>query len=92
MFVPLILLVMLVPVTINGIGTCQAAFIWSFATVGVGAADAFALSVLFLALGVVGNLPGGVLYATGGLHAPRPMTPARLERASESNSWPLRRQ
>jgi hypothetical protein len=28
----------------------------------------FALSVLFIALGVVGNLPGAVLYAAG---APR---------------------
>jgi hypothetical protein len=28
---------------------------------------AFALSVLFVALGVVGNLPGGLLYASGGL-------------------------
>jgi len=28
-------------------------------------AEAFALSVLFVALGVVGNLPGGLLYAFG---------------------------
>jgi uncharacterized protein (TIRG00374 family) len=64
-FVPLILLVMLLPVSINGIGTSQAAFVWFFARAGVPSADAFALSVLFLALGVVGNLPGGLLYAFG---------------------------
>ena len=34
------------------------------------AAEAFALSVLFVALGVVGNLPGALLYLTGGLHEP----------------------
>ena len=28
-------------------------------------AAAFALSVLFVALGIVGNLPGGILYALG---------------------------
>jgi len=67
-YIPVILLVMLLPVTINGIGTSQAAFWWLFAASGVAAADAFALSVLFLALGTVGNLPGGILYATGGLH------------------------
>lgn len=61
--VPVILLIILLPVTINGIGTSQAAFVWLFGTAGVDPADAFALSVLFLALGVVGNLPGGVLYA-----------------------------
>ena len=69
-FVPLILLVMLLPVTFNGIGTSQAAFVWFFGTAGVAAPPAFALSVLFVALGVVGNLPGGLLYAFG-RHDPR---------------------
>lgn len=64
-FVPLILLVMLLPVSINGIGPSQAAFVWFFSRAGVAEADAFALSVLFVALGIVGNLPGGLLYATG---------------------------
>jgi glycosyltransferase 2 family protein len=66
-YIPIILLIMLVPVTINGIGTSQAAFVWLFAESGVAAADAFALSVLFVGLGVVGNLPGGILYARGGV-------------------------
>jgi len=52
-------------VTFNGIGTSQAAFVWFFARAGVPAAAAFALSVLFVALGIVGNLPGGILYAFG---------------------------
>jgi glycosyltransferase 2 family protein len=65
--VPVILLIMLLPITVNGIGTSQAAFIWCFGAMGVGRPEAFALSVLFVALGVVGNLPGGLLYATGGL-------------------------
>jgi uncharacterized protein (TIRG00374 family) len=62
-FVPLILLVMLLPVTFNGIGTSQAAFVWFFGRAGVAAPPAFALSVLFVALGIVGNLPGALLYA-----------------------------
>ena len=64
-FLPLILLVMLLPVTVSGLGTGQAAFLWFFARVGVPAAAAVALSVLFIGLGVVGNLPGGILYALG---------------------------
>ena len=62
-FVPLILLIMLLPITVNGIGTSQGAFVWLFGTVGVPAPSAFALSVLFLGLGIVGNLPGAILYA-----------------------------
>ena len=66
-FIPIILLVMLLPVTINGLGTSQLAFVELFATAGVARAPAFTLSVLFVALGIVGNLPGGLLYLRGGL-------------------------
>jgi glycosyltransferase 2 family protein len=64
--IPVILLVMLVPVTINGIGTSQLAFVWLFGRVGVPSPQAFALSVIAVSLGIVGNLPGGILYALGG--------------------------
>jgi uncharacterized protein (TIRG00374 family) len=63
--IPLILLVMLLPITMNGLGTSQAAFVWCFGSLGVAPADAFALSILFVALGIVGNLPGGILYGLG---------------------------
>ena len=69
--VPLILLIVLLPVTFNGIGTSQAAFLWFFGRAGVTAAAAFTLSVLFVALGIVGNLPGGILYAWGRTNAAR---------------------
>ncbi len=65
-FVPLILLIMLLPVTVNGLGTSQVAFVWFFSQAGVAGSVSFALSVLFVALGVVGNLPGALLYGTGG--------------------------
>ena len=70
-FIPLILLVMLLPVTVNGLGTSQLAFVWAFSQAGVPGALSFPLSILFVALGVVGNLPGGLLYASGGMHARR---------------------
>jgi uncharacterized protein (TIRG00374 family) len=76
-FVPLVLLVMLLPVTVNGLGTSQWAFMWLFSRAGVGGAEAFALSVLFVALGVVGNLPGVALYLTGGMHGNRQAEVAR---------------
>jgi uncharacterized protein (TIRG00374 family) len=60
--VPIILLIVLMPITINGIGTTQAGFVWLFGRAGVAGAPAFALSVLFLAIAVVGNLPGAFLY------------------------------
>jgi len=63
--VPIILLIVLMPISINGIGTTQAGFVWLFGRAGVGEAPAFALSVLFLGIAIVGNLPGGFLYLKG---------------------------
>jgi uncharacterized protein (TIRG00374 family) len=61
--VPLITLVMQLPITVAGLGTTQLAFERLFGQAGVAAPQAVALSILFLALGTVGNLPGGLLYA-----------------------------
>lgn len=65
-FIPIIVFIMQVPVSINGIGTTQVAFAWAFVPQGAPAPQVFALSVLFLALGIVGTLPGGLMYAFGG--------------------------
>jgi uncharacterized protein (TIRG00374 family) len=62
-FIPVIVLIMQLPISVNGIGTTQAAFAWLFVPQGAPAAQVFAMSVLFLVLGIVGTLPGGVLYA-----------------------------
>jgi len=72
-FMPLVLLVMLLPITVNGLGTSQLAFNRLFVPAGATPTHAFALSILFVALGIVGNLPGGILYAT----ATSPPSPPR---------------
>jgi len=79
-FIPLILLIMLLPITINALGTSQAAFVWFFARAGVPNAPAFALSVLFVGLGVIGNLPGALLYASSGLPSSARRETERLQR------------
>ena len=74
-FIPLILLIMFLPITANGIGTSQAAFVWLFRKVGTPSAEAFALSVLFVALGIIGNIPGAVFYVRR--PAREPVSPQR---------------
>ena len=64
-FIPLIVLIMQVPITLNGLGTTQLAFDRFFVPQGAPAPNVFALSVIFLALGVIGSLPGGIFYARG---------------------------
>jgi len=61
--VPVILLIMQIPITINGLGTTQVAFVTLLGASGAAAAEATALSILYLVLGAIGTLPGGVLYA-----------------------------
>lgn len=64
-FIPLIVIVMQIGITPSGIGTSQFMFELLFTKAGVTGPQAVALSILFLALGVIGNLPGALLYAGG---------------------------
>ena len=64
-FIPIIVLIMQIPITVNGLGTTQLAFDRLFVPQGAPAPQVFALSVLFLALGIIGTLPGGIFDALG---------------------------
>lgn len=64
-FVPVIVLIMALPISVGGLGTSQIGFVFFFGRVGVTDADAFALSILFLGLAALGNLPGGLLFMLG---------------------------
>jgi uncharacterized protein (TIRG00374 family) len=68
-FVPLILLITMLPISVSGLGTTNLAYVALFGSVGMDPDGAFVLSILILALGVVGNLPGGVIYALEGFTA-----------------------
>ena len=65
-FVPPILIITMLPISVSGLGTTNLAYVALFSQVGMDSDGAFVLSVLILALGVVGNLPGGVIYALEG--------------------------
>jgi uncharacterized membrane protein YbhN (UPF0104 family) len=61
-FMPVALLLMLVPVSVSGFGLPQGVMVWLLEPVGVGPAEAFALSTLIVIIGPLGNLPGAFLY------------------------------
>ena len=79
-FVPLIVLFMALPLSFAGLGTSQIGFQYAFALVNVPDAQSLALSVLFLGLGLVGNVPGGILFMFGSMDLWRagPSGPATL--------------
>ncbi len=68
-FVPLIILVALLPISVGGIGVREGAFVYFFSQVGMSTAEAFTLSLLLYALNLIVILPGGIIYVAEGLAA-----------------------
>jgi uncharacterized protein (TIRG00374 family) len=62
LFNPLIALVLMVPISIGGLGVSQAAYPFFYGLAGVPAAHALAVSLLMQAVAIVASLPGGVFW------------------------------
>lgn len=61
-FMPIGLLMLLLPVSVSGFGLPQGVIVWLLRPVGVPDAQSFALSTLIVVSGLIGNLPGAWLY------------------------------
>jgi hypothetical protein len=62
LFMPLALLLLLLPISVSGFGLPQGAIVWLLAPQGVPSEQAFALSTLIVLTGLAGNLPGLFLW------------------------------
>jgi hypothetical protein len=62
LFVPLLYLAVLIPVSFNGIGIRETVFIFFASRWGISQADAVGFSLTVFTLGLVGSLLGGLLY------------------------------
>jgi hypothetical protein len=62
LFNPLIAFVLLVPLSVNGIGLKEMAFVFFLGLVGVSQAAALSLSLVFHAIIVLSSLPGGFVW------------------------------
>jgi len=62
LFMPLGLLMLLVPISISGFGVPQGVIVWLLRPMGVPDAQSFALSTLIVLTGLAGNLPGLILW------------------------------
>lgn len=63
---PIIWVIMMVPISISGLGVREAAFILFFTQIGVPYDDALILSLLFFGLSVIVALMGGIIFSWGG--------------------------
>jgi uncharacterized protein (TIRG00374 family) len=62
LFMPLGLLMLLLPISISGFGLPQGVFVWLLRPVGVADHASFALSTLIVVTGLAGNIPGLLLW------------------------------
>jgi uncharacterized membrane protein YbhN (UPF0104 family) len=65
LFIPIISLVTLVPISFSGLGVREGAYVYLFSQVGVEALSAVSMSLGFYGLRLIGGLIGGVIYALG---------------------------
>lgn len=75
LFNPLIALVLMVPVSIGGIGVTQTAYPFFFSLAGVPTDHALAVSILMQLITILGGLPGGVLWLLGKRQQPAAAQP-----------------
>ncbi|MGB2717125.1 MAG: lysylphosphatidylglycerol synthase transmembrane domain-containing protein [Vicinamibacterales bacterium] len=66
LFMPVGLVALMLPISLNGFGVPQGIIVWLLRPVGVSSTDAFALSTLIVLSGILANLPGAWLYLRAG--------------------------
>lgn len=67
LFIPMVALIQLLPISFNGLGVREGAFQVLFGSVGVGEAQAVAMSLMYYIVRVVTGLLGGLVYLIGNL-------------------------
>ena len=70
-FVPLVSLAGMIPVSVNGLGVREALYVLLFGRLGIPAEASVSLALLYLGVTIAASLPGGIAYALQ-------KTPARL--------------
>jgi len=66
-YVPVIMLIIMLPISMGGIGVREGSFIYFFTKVGLSSSIAFAIPFLVSIVVVINVLPGGLIYLLKGL-------------------------
>jgi glycosyltransferase 2 family protein len=65
-FVPVVTVLTMLPISVSGIGIREGAFVYLFSQVGMPVPQAFAVSILVYALTLIATIPGGIIYLLEG--------------------------
>jgi glycosyltransferase 2 family protein len=80
-FVPLISLASMIPVSVNGLGVREALYIFFFGRLGAPTEVSVSLALLYLAVTFMASLPGGLVYASQRSGRPQPTAASRAPRS-----------
>ena len=61
-YIPLITVISLIPITINGLGLREAAYIFFFSSFNIAKSEAFSISLLFFVASVIASCAGGIAF------------------------------
>jgi glycosyltransferase 2 family protein len=66
LFIPLITFITILPLSVNGIGLQEGAYVYLLSRSGLSVQEAFAVALLVRIVATMGCLPGAILYLSGG--------------------------
>jgi uncharacterized protein (TIRG00374 family) len=70
-FVPLVNFLIMIPISLGGLGIQEGAYVYFFSQVGVSTQEALTVALIFRALMITASLPGGAIYALEGFRINR---------------------
>jgi glycosyltransferase 2 family protein len=82
---PLLFLIMMIPITVNGLGVRESFFVFFLGRFGVEPDAAFAVGFLFFAVTLVAGLPGGLILAWRSVRGGSAATPKTERAPAETN-------
>ena len=72
-FIPLVALVTMVPISLGGLGVQEGAYVYLFSRSGLSVQESFAVALLIRVVTTLGCLPGGFLYLSSGFQGKKIM-------------------
>jgi len=78
LFNPLIAFVLIVPISVGGLGLNQSAYVFFYGLVGIAAAVIFPISIVMQSVIYIASLPGGILWLVKRGQKPEGNTPAEV--------------
>jgi uncharacterized protein (TIRG00374 family) len=61
-FIPLITIISLIPLTINGLGLRETAYVYFFSSINIAASEAFSISIVYFVISVITSSIGGIIF------------------------------